>query len=365
MRSNIRCKCITLMTAVCLCLAAAESGRAQNIVQDTLHVSFEYRAPEPCPGVRISSVKDKRDRAGAFIGIYETTKYMFVPVDLLIRLPGHLDEEISAMFVRGDTCKESEELCLAVKHLRVSSARGPLFTTRYRINATLGISRICGTDTVSMGDLVYEVPYDSPFFGCSLKQGIEHALSAWQEAVIHDIHLVGGQNSLQKQMQGPVPLRPAAGERAYMNLAGSGEVSAGSQWSLFDVHVYFTDREPSSWFYRNGGHHLRYRHENEFDSIEFGLSMNQWNYRLSRCLLLRVRYDLMFGFNKWKDIQDTEHTLYDALIFEACASQLVQYHPLDSKGLVLGAGLLQGVNYITSKGTRFQYGICIQLGVIL
>ena len=74
---------------------------------------------------------------------------------------------------------------------------------------------------------------------------------------------------------------------------------------------------------------------------------------------------MFFGFNKWNDISTVDHKLNDAIIFDASLSQSILFNPLDKKSFIFGAGILENIYYIYSRGNRFQIGFTMYFGIKL
>jgi hypothetical protein len=139
----------------------------------------------------------------------------------------------------------------------------------------------------------------------------------------------------------------------------------GSNDNLLDNEIYFSHREAGKRFFRSGGYNIRYRNANDFESIEFGLSNDYLFYRLSPKLLLQGKSQIMFGLNRWKDIQTTKHKLYDAVILDYSMSQSLVFNPLDKRSILFGIGLMENIFYVYSKDFQFQAGPLLHLGIKL
>ena len=73
----------------------------------------------------------------------------------------------------------------------------------------------------------------------------------------------------------------------------------------------------------------------------------------------------MVGINRWKDMNTTEHELYDSLIGDFSISQRFSYHPKDGRALVFGLGISLDLVYVYSQGIQLQPGLMFNLGAKL
>ena len=96
--------------------------------------------------------------------------------------------------------------------------------------------------------------------------------------------------------------------------------------------------------------------------MEFALSSDNLFYRLDPILLFRGKSQLLFGINRWNDLNREKRELYDALILDLSLSQLIQYNPVNNTSLIFGLGFMENIYYIYSENVNFQCNILIQLG---
>jgi hypothetical protein len=354
-----------LFFLVCSCFLFIQWGVSQNLVQDTLTVSFNQIESSIPTGVSLNTIVDQRDRSGEYISLYETNKYLFVPVDLLIQTPQPLSMEIKNMFPTGTEHNTLHNLEMIIKDFRISKKSSPTFTSRYQLNSTLQFQKKTGNeDPELIGELVYETVYNGPFFGDNLHQGFTQVIHRWQKAMSSDVSRLAV--DLLHSSNSKLPnYRSGIFTGKYKNLIGTFDTFFAPGLRMFDIHIFFSDREATSWFFRKGGHYLRYRHANDFEAIEYSLSVDQWFYRMDPKWLLSLKSNLMFGLNRWNNIMTTKHKLYDTVILDYSFSQLFQYNPLDCKGIIFGMGLMEGITYIYCKGYQFQYALSVQVGIKL
>jgi hypothetical protein len=88
-------------------------------------------------------------------------------------------------------------------------------------------------------------------------------------------------------------------------------------------------------------------------------------YRLNPLWLAGYRCNLLFGLNRWKNMKQTDHELYDALIGDFSMMQSIHYHPKNAKTVTFGFGLYQGIYYVYSRDISFEAGFTVHLGMQL
>ena len=108
---------------------------------------------------------------------------------------------------------------------------------------------------------------------------------------------------------------------------------------------------------------MRYRKEDRFESLEYGLMNDVLYYRLHRNWLSRFSTQLLLGVNRWMDIDTTAHDLYDAAIVDFSLGQSIHYSPRNIRTISFGIGIQENVFYIRSLGFQFRVGLLFSLGI--
>ncbi len=78
-------------------------------------------------------------------------------------------------------------------------------------------------------------------------------------------------------------------------------------------------------------------------------------YRFHQNFVFREKSQLMFGLNRWKDIEPVDHKIYDAFIIDYSLSQGLIYSPLDKRSLVFGIGVQENLYCISSRKIFARY----------
>ncbi len=337
---------------------------AQKFVQDTLIVSLaELDSINPIP-VTIDSVIDRREEHPSLIGRYEKNKYIFVPIDVLICTEKSLNEEITESLGVKSLEKSKVHLDLVIDEFSVTKKTNSRIYPHYLLNAAIDLYTKSDRGLSEyIGQLLYENTSRKPMFRDKLKNGFESVIKKWQRELNQDLEHISKDISLQH-------LSKLENFRSEVYTGKRTNLFSGIDFVIFhdgwisDYEVYFSHREAKKKFHRNG-YNIRYRNADKYSSIEYGLTDDNMFNRRSDNWLFRVKSQMFFGVNKWKDIDSAEHKIYDALIFDVSMSQSLLFNPIDKKSFILGAGLVENLYYIYSKGFSFQLGLSIHLGIKL
>ncbi len=355
-------KCGCFICFVFILFLIQYSLYAQNLIQDTLLISFDK--PENAgTGARIDTVLDSRDTHPRLLAEYEHTKYMFVPVDLLILSKNPLNEEIQNAVQGPGSPGQGTGYKLVLDEFELTKRGVSLFYPHYQLYASVHIYESSGqADSNYIGQLLYEEKIHKPFFGDKLENGFKSVSSEWLKDMRADLgSLSSAENMSINSLQN---FRAQKYYGRSVNMLSGIDIHGGTRDWLLDGEILFSSREAYKSYYRDG-YNIRYRNSRKYESIELGLSGDYLFYRLDRNFLFRAKSQLMLGFNSWNDLDTAKHKLWDAFIADYSLSQSIIYNPLDKSSLVFGLGISQDVYYIYSKKINFQLSFLLNLGLKL
>jgi len=338
------------------------SLNAQNIIQDTLEISFDKIATDEM-SVVIDTVIDQREQQLNRIGDYEINKYWVIPVDLSIQTKKPLSALLKNIFPNQFSLTENH-LKLIIDKFEVNKNSNSLFYPHYRLNSFIQVYELDDSEGYRfVGNLVYDNTVREKLFSDELKEGFEAVVKDWQNDFVQDLIIISNDSFVHQNLL-PENYRIDTTEVSETNFYGGIDYIYGLNDYLFDGEIYFSNREAGNWFYRNG-YGLRYRNSDTFESIEFGLSVDYMNYRFNHQFLLKLKSQLLFGVNNWLDYKTNEHEFYDAFIGDLSLSQSIEYNPLDKSFLIFGLGVAENLYYIYSKGLRVDAGLLVHIGIKL
>jgi hypothetical protein len=353
-----------LILALLFCLIFRDVY-SQTLVQDSLVIYMGPVKDMTEQSFSVDTVLDHRKVPGRLIGTYEVNKYLFIPVDLMIVTDRPLREKIAQGFSPSHEDEKIMGFRISIDDFRITQKTSSVFYPRYQMNGSFRLwhYKING-DAEYIGQLVYEKIAPKPLIGDELRKGFTSVVQKWQKDWVKDLSQIS-----QDVGSGRSPamrhFRSGSEIGKKTNMLPGADVIVGSRWWMVDGQIYFSDREAVSSFFRSGGQTLRYRNTPDYEAIEFNLSTDRWFYRLTPKLVFRIKSSLLFGINKWKDINDTPHEIWDAVLLDYSLSQSLFFNPLDKRSVTLGAGLLQSMTYIYSQSFRFHFGFLLHFGAKL
>lgn len=338
---------------------------SQDLARDTLHVSFPIFDSQRASEGIVDSVLDERDGDPTIIGVYEVNKYLFIPVDLFICTPKTLAEEIAGMFSPDKDEKDALRFNLVIRDFQLTRRTQSWIYPHYRLNASIGLyEKGSEGDPKYLGELLYESSSRTRLFGDKLEKGFSKVLGKFRKTFIQDLsHVSERRHSLQSIALEHFRKSQYTGKRSH--LFGGVDAIVTSQGFITDIEVFFSHREARRRFFRSGGQHLRYRNMKDYESIEFGLSIDYLYHRINPRMVFRGKSQIMLGVNRWKDIETRAHKLYDIFILDYALSQSLIVNPLDRGGILFGIGFQQSIAYIYSKNIQVQLGVVIHVGLKL
>lgn len=335
---------------------------SQTLVQDTLIISFKDISDHQ--DFRIDSILDRRDEQPNIIGIYEKSKYLFVPIDLLLYLKNPITIELFNRLKNSDSLQFKPNIKLVIDEFSLSKKSNSLFYPRYHQQSTISIYyNKADSNSIYLGELLHETSHRTKVFGDNLQKGFNQVVQNWQTEFISDLNKIS--NSLQQNQKPKLyNLRLKNQNSKSTNMIVGIDFMVGTESTIWDGEIYFSNREAQKRFFRSG-YILRFRNSKLFDSIEYGISTDNIFHRFTPNILLRIKSQLMFGFNRWNDFKSTKHKLWDAFILDHSLSQTLIYNPLDKQSILFGIGVFQNVYYVYSKKINFQFGLVVNFGLKL
>jgi len=338
---------------------------SQKLIADSLILDLKCALPDSQQNTAsIDTVLDIRNiKDPRLIGISEITHFGIVPVDYHIKAHKPLNQIIQDVLPFRNSTKASS-LSLGLKHFEFSNQSQFWLFEKYRLKALLEIyNRVNADSLVPVGELIFNSGSTDFFINAKLKQGYEKVFGIWCQELVENLELV----SLNfKNTQNPLPynFRLFRSRSPWMQLYTGADFIYFQNGFLIDAYLTFTYPETKRLFNKSATV-LRFRQEKKFDSIEYGLINSSLNYRLNSHFILRFKYDLFLGINRWKDMNVTKHKAYDILIGDLSFSQSFLFFPIHKKTLFWGIGLFQNVYYVYSKVFQFQPGLIINVGMQL
>ncbi len=359
-------KNLTTSTLIFIILLSSPNvAQPQKLIADSLVLDLKCTLPDsPKNTAIIDTVLDIRNvNDPRLIGISEKTHYGIVPVDYHIKAHKPLNQIIREVFPCCDSTK-APALSLGLKHFELSNRSQFWLFAKYRLKALLEIYNRTNPDSLlPIGEMIFNSGASEFFLSAKLKKGYEKVFRIWCQELADNLEAVS-LNLNNNQNVLPYNFRHYRSGSPWMQLFTGTDFIYLQNGFLIDCYLSFSYPEIKRLFSKSATI-LRFRREKNFDSIEYGLINSSLNYRLNSSFLLRFKYDLFFGINRWNDMDVKKHKVYDALIGDFSFSQSFLFFPIHKKTFFFGLGLYQNLYYVYSRDFQFQPGLIINAGLQL
>jgi hypothetical protein len=346
-------------------LLFSQSAYSQKLVQDSLVLRLNTSDFENLLfPFSIDTVLDFRSVFNPrLLGIDETEVYGLVPVDLHVLTSQPITDIIQEPFPKHPE-RLTTPLYIGLKNFEISNRPLLAVLKRYQINArVLMLHKSTGDSLIAQGELLFESGVTRFFLRSKLKSGYEQAFQKWLHALTGDLSTMA-QYHQNTQHELPYNYRIYSPKAPWMQLRIGGDVILVPDGFLIDGQLNFVYPEHKrSLFY--SPRLIRFRRQETFDAIEFGMLKTALQHRLTNKYCLEIRTNLLLGLNRWKDVETTSHKIYDALISDFSLSQSLFYFPKDTRSVIFGIGFHQNLYYIYSMGIQFQVGLLFKIGMQL
>lgn len=333
-------------------------GCTQTLVQDSLILEVRLPVVHDGSNSNIINVFDHRNISDPkLLGISEIRHYGVVPVDLHIITASPITDLIRASLppVHMDRLTE---MSLALTHLNLSVQSIFPFYKRYRVNACIQLLKHNNHDSLSPAGMLV---FDSGITRCSFRNQYPRETTLSVERWISDLV-----RDVQSVSSGTLPANFQTTPHAllWMQLRMDCDFFLIPEGYILDGQLHFIYPESHMWFF-DSARIMRYRHQTRFDALEYSLMNTSLNFRMNSDFMLQFQSSLLFGINRWKDMNSVEHGLEDIFIGDISLSQKLSFIPKNTKSLILGVGFWQSLYYISSLGFNLQPGLNFHIGLKL
>lgn len=336
---------------------------AQSLVEDTVVVAFKKRDVPKNSIISVDRILDNRDENPKIVGSYEISKYIFIPVDLLIITDEPLCKEIKNLLPDA-TQLDSIYLDLTIEKFNLNKIENSLIFSHYQLAAVFNIfSGFKGEEKIHYDQKFYDTKVKKPLLRDNLKNGFEKVVWKWEEEFLNDIAKISYE-VISNRRENSVGYMRKPDKGKYVNMHSGLDFIYKSDGYSVDGEIFFSNIESNRRFFRCG-YGIRFSNSKRFDSIILGRPVDYLFWRLSRNIVLRLKSQFGIGVNRWKDWQEFNHKFIDAFIIDYSLSEGIIYNPIDGRSLLLGFGIEENIYYIYSTGIRFSPGILFYLRIKL
>ena len=315
-----------------------------SFISDTLNIDLPEDTAD-VHGLTSLEVMDSRDLGEQVIGIRQTKKYKYIPVDQYLALEAPLGDLFSRQFAK-DSIEQTGSLDISELILWYDGSqvmnKGLVLSAYATLQDTLD-------QTVS--DWIWEIRVkrekkeaDTLYLG--------RVLQEWAKA----------QSLALKEQDFNTSLYPHLFRRQLMTWSEIIIMADG-----FATNIHFTldfppDQE-GEW--TRGSPGLFYRRSSVHESIAIGGMDQQWYRRLSQDWLIQTSATYRFGFNNFERAE-FKNLGYENLFYVNVSGQAsLEYRPVYHKGVFGGLGMYAGYNILPDVVPQTELGLLLRIGVVL
>lgn len=322
---------------------------AQNWVADTLSISLGVNDTLQY-SFSIDRVMDSRPEQERFVSVYEKKKFLFFPVDQIVRTEKPLQLEFLNKFEQDSI--NIPKFAVDISRFYLNEVTG-LGVREVTLSTTFELSRLEKEDTSFLGTLYYEFPHQVKK-KVPLTDAYEKTIDAWGAQLNKDLTLIDKnldvvlKDNLYHFRRGAKPIK----KNFYTEL----ELFGGLNYWGIDGELWFSEPEGNRIFTRQVGI-MRYVSLPTHQAVAIGKNVRMWNYRVNDQMLFTNKIAVLIGFNNWKDMGTTSHKLEELAYFNASFTQRINFNQLDQTGLVFGLGIMEDFSYVIYHQPQVRIGL--------
>jgi hypothetical protein len=327
----------------------------QKWVADTITISFGDNEKNINSSFSLANVKDCRNTFPEYISVFEQKKWLFFPVDQIVKTNLPLSTNFRNKFQSEK--ENSGNYSISINQFDIKNTTG-MGKRHLILSSTLELSEIVKTeDTILVGTFYYERSLSQKRKE-GISSGYEKLIEDWNKQFAEDVLSV--QNGLDQITSDKLYYFRRGSKAIKKNFYTSAEIFTGLKFWGIDGELWFSEPEENRIFNRSSGV-IRYLNYPNVQSIAFGSNVRHWNYRVSDHWLFTHKMALLLGVNNWKDMKTVAHKFEEIFLLDASMTQQINFNPLDKKGFVFGMGLMEDAHYIIYHKIELNIGLALNL----
>ncbi|NQV15639.1 hypothetical protein HQ531_09295 [bacterium] len=316
----------------------------ETFISDTLNIQVPVDSTIDGDLTQLKVI-DSRDLEGDILGISQTKKFRYIPVDQYLVLNQSLADLFQTRFVT-DSLQLSGTLHVSKLILWWDGA--PVLNKGLCLNA---YTTYHDTNAEPQSDWLWEI---------RLKKEKKEEEAAYLSRFVQE--LINQQSEALARGDFNSEFYPHLFRRQLMT------------WSEFiffkdgyAINAHFTLDFPadqkSSW--KRGSPGLFYRKSDIHESVAIGGKDQQWYWRLSPALISKTSSTFRLGFNNFEGGHFDHLKYWNLLYLNFSGQAILEYRPVHHKGLYGGLGVYAGYNILPKVIPRAEIGLLMSVGVIL
>ena len=316
----------------------------ETFISDTLNIQVPVDSSligQPSP----IKVLDSRNLEGSILGIRQTKKYKYIPVDEYLSMNQPLAELFQSQFVKDSITQTG---VLHVSNLILWWDGSSYLDKGLCLNAYTSFHNNAGEP---VSDWIWEI---------RLKKEKKEEDAAYLSRFVQEL----------TRQQSQALAAEAFNRELYPHLFRR-QLMTWSEFIFFKdgyaLNAHFTlDFPPdqkNAW--RRGSPGLFYRKSDIHESIAIGGKDQQWYRRISPSLISKTSATFRFGFNNFEGGK-FDHLEYQNLLYVNFSGQAsIEYRPIYHKGLYGGLGVYAGYSILPDVIPQEELGLFFMVGVLL
>jgi len=316
----------------------------ETFISDTLNIDVDQDS-SLVPSASPIQVIDSRILDGSILGIRQTKKYRYIPVDQYLALDQPLSDLFQTQFV-ADSLELSGTLHLSKLIL-------------WTDNSAVLQKGLCLSAYTTFHDTL-DQPVSDWIWELRVKREKKEADTLYLGRVIQEF--AREQSRVLAERDFHSDFYPHLFRRQLMTW--SEFIIFGDGFAI-NAHfrLDFPPDQESKWVRGSPG--LFYRRSDIHESIAMGGKDQQWYQRLSPSWITQVSGTYRFGFNNFER-GEFDHLDYWNLIYLNLSGQAsVEYRPIYHKGIYGGLGLYAGYNILPDVIPQTELGLLVRVGLLL
>ena len=316
----------------------------ETFISDTLNIDVDQDS-SLAPFASPIKVIDSRILDGSILGIRQTKKYRYIPVDQYLALDQPLSDLFQTQFV-ADSLELSGTLHLSKLIL-------------WTDNSAVLQKGLCLSAYTTFHDTL-DQPVSDWIWELRVKREKKEADTLYLGRVIQEFAREQSRALAERDFHSD--FYPHLFRRQLMTW--SEFIIFGDGFAV-NAHfrLDFPPDQESKWVRGSPG--LFYRRSDIHESIAMGGKDQQWYQRLSPSWITQVSGTYRFGFNNFER-GEFDHLEYWNLLYLNLSGQAsVEYRPIYHKGVYGGLGLYVGYNILPDVIPQTELGLLVRVGVLL
>ena len=347
---KLEVKSLLLATALCLVMPFQASAQwlklptLEMFIADTLYITI----PQDSSLTGLLSelqVQDSRGLAGNILGISQTKKWKYIPVDQYLALNQSL-----AILFQEQFARDSLDLTgtLHISNLVLWNDTKPFMKSGLCLNAYTTCHDSAG---VPVSDWLWEI---------RLKKKKKQAEAEYLSTVVQALLAAQSQALISGDFNHE--FYPHLYRRQLMTWS---ELIFFRDGYAINGHLTldFPADQQSKWIRGSPG--IFYRKASDHESIAIGGKNQIWFRRLSPNWITSSSATFRFGFNNFERSQFSHLDYWNLFYVNLSGTAALEYRPVYHQGLYAGIGFYQGLNILPDVIDQFEPGLFFSLGVLL